>query len=267
MNRVIIKDIYSKNLKRNKRVRIILPLNYSLDNKSYPVIYMHDGQNLIDPSPFSNHSWEVMETMDQYYEQLGGVIIVGVDSDSVYRIMEYSNDLNRSAIKRLKSMNAENIKPEADEYGKFLVEELKPLIDKEFQTKKEKEFTFMAGSSCGGNISIYLGLKYQDVFSCIGAFSPAYYIVKKGLYEFLDSIEINQTFRIYHDMGTKENGFFSKIYFNEQKVFHDYISKKMPKENLLQVIDEGATHSELHWAKRFKKFFEFCLNKKVANKN
>ncbi|HPD99778.1 MAG TPA: alpha/beta hydrolase-fold protein [Bacillota bacterium] len=264
MTRVIIKDIYSKNLKRNKKVRIILPLNYSAEEISYPVIYMHDGQNLIDPSPFSNHSWEVMETMDEYYNQLGGVIVVGIDSDNVYRIMEYSNDLNRSATKRLKSMNAENIRPEADEYGKFIVEELKPLIDREFRTKTNREFTYMAGSSCGGNISIYLGLKYQDVFSCIGAFSPAYYIVKKGLYEFMDNIEIDKIFRIYHDMGTKENGLFSKIYFNEQKVFQDYISKKMPKKNLMQVIDEGATHSEIHWAKRFKNFLVFCLDNKLA---
>ena len=264
MDRVIIKDIYSENLKRNKRVRIILPLSYEESELSYPVLYMHDGQNLVDPSPFSNHSWEVMATMDECFDEVGGVIIVGIDSDNVYRIMEYSNDLNRSAVKRLKSMNAENIRPEGDEYGKFLIEELKPLIDKEFRTKPTKEFTSMAGSSCGGNISIYLGLKYQDVFSCIGAFSPAYYIVKKGLYEFLDKIEIDSDFKIYHDMGTKENGFFSKIYFNEQRVFQDYISKKMPEENLMQVIDEGATHSEVHWAKRFKKFFIFCQNKHLA---
>ena len=265
MNRVIIKDLYSNNLKRNKKVRIILPLNYGLDNLTYPVIYMHDGQNLINPSPFSNHSWEVMNSMDEAFEHLGGVIIVGIDSDNVYRLMEYSNDLNRSAIKRLKSMKAENIKPEADLYGQFIVEELKPIIDKEFKTKTSKESTFMAGSSCGGNISIYLGLKYQNLFGCIGAFSPAYYIVKKGLYEFMDKIEVSDNFRIYHDMGTKENGFFSKIYFNEQKVFHDYISKKMAEDNLMQIIDEGATHSEVYWAKRFKKFLEFCLNKKVAN--
>jgi predicted alpha/beta superfamily hydrolase len=264
MDRVIIKDIYSENLKRNKRVRIILPLNYDESKLSYPVIYMHDGQNLVDPSPFSNHSWEVMATMDEYYNQVGGVIIVGVDSDNVYRIMEYSNDLNRSAIKRLKSMNAENIRPEANEYGQFLVEELKPLIDKEFRTNSSKEYTYMAGSSCGGNISIYLGLKYHEVFSCIGAFSPAYYIVKKGLYEFLDDIEVDSNFRIYHDMGTKENGFFSKIYFNEQKVFQDYISKKIPEQNLMQVIDEGATHSEVYWAKRFKKFLIFCLKNQLA---
>ena len=90
MDRVIIKDIYSENLKRNKRVRIILPLSYEESELSYPVLYMHDGQNLVDPSPFSNHSWEVMATMDECFDKVGGVIIVGVDSDNVYRIMEYS---------------------------------------------------------------------------------------------------------------------------------------------------------------------------------
>lgn len=261
MERVIIRDFISTNLQRNKRVRIILPKNYYNEKKNYPVLYMHDGQNLVDPSPFSNHSWEVMETMDKVEDITGGLIIVGVDSDEKYRIMEYSNYLNTSAIKRLKRNNIKEIKPEGDQYGKFLIEELKPTIDQNYRTLKDKNHTFMAGSSCGGNISIYLGVKYQNIFSCIGAFSPAYYIVKEGLYEFLDKTIINKDLRIYHDMGTKENGAFSKIYFNEQKVFNDYITKRMPKQNILQVIDEGATHSEIHWAKRFKDFLLFCFKK------
>jgi predicted alpha/beta superfamily hydrolase len=261
MERVIIKDLFSLNLKRNKRVRIILPKDYYKEEKRYPILYMHDGQNLVDPSPFSNHSWEVMNTIDNTEDITGGLIIVGVDSDDKYRIMEYSNYLNNSAIKTLKRNKVSLIKPEGDEYGKFLVEELKPIIDQNFRTLKDKVHTFTAGSSCGGNISIYLGIKYQEIFSCIGAFSPAYYIVKEGLYEFLDKTIIDEDFRIYHDMGTKENGVFSKIYFNEQKVFHNYITKKIPEKNIMQVIDEGATHSEIYWAKRFKDFLLFCFKK------
>ena len=260
MDRVIIKDVYSSNLKRNKRIRIILPKDYFLGNNNYPVLYMHDGQNLVDPSPFSNHSWEVMQTADKLHNITKGIIIVGVDSDNQCRIMEYSNYLNSSAVKRLKRLKVKEIQPEGDEYGKFLIEELKPIIDKEYRTLNDRMNTFMAGSSCGGNISIYLGLKHQDIFSCIGAFSPAYYIVKKGLYDFLDQIDYLDDFRIYHDMGTKENGAFSKIYFNEQKFFHNYIIKKLPEKNILQVIDEGATHSEEHWAIRFEKFLLFCTN-------
>jgi len=263
MNRVIIKSFYSQNLKREKIIRIILPKNYSERNKKFPVLYLHDGQNLIDPSPFSHYSWDVMNAMNQVEDKTGGLIIVGIDNSGDFRIMEYSNYLNRSAFNRLKRLNIKEIKPEGDQYGNFLVEELKPLIDKEYETNPKAETTFMAGSSCGGNISIYLGLKYQDTFSCIGAFSPAYYIVKKGLYDFMDRIEIKKTFRIYHDMGTRENGIFSKLYFSEQKIFHDYISKKMPKNNILQIIDEQATHSEKHWAKRFPKFLLFCMKESL----
>lgn len=261
MERTIIKEIFSENLKRNKKIRVILPVDYFDSSvKKYPVLYMHDGQNLIDPSPFSNHSWEVLKTMDEMYQEIGGIIIVGIDSDE-FRIMEYSNYLSNSSIKRLKKQKIEDIHPEGDQYGHFIIEELKPLIDNEFRTKKDRLNTFLAGSSCGGNISIYLGLKYQDTFSCIGAFSSAYYLVKKGLYDFLDQINYRKDFYVYHDMGTKETGMFSRIYFNEQKVFQNFISAKLPKENIYQVIDDGATHSEEHWAKRFPNFLRFCIKK------
>lgn len=263
MERVIIKEVYSKYLERTKKIRIILPSDYDISDKLYPVLYMHDGQNLINPSIFSGHSWEVMRTMDELSPEYGGIIIVGIDSDDKFRIMEYSNYLNSSAIKRLKRLNVKVIEPEGDKYGKFIVEELKPLIDSEYRVNPSRSHTFIAGSSCGGNISIYLGIIYQNIFSCIGAFSPAYYIVKKGLYEFLDSVNFRDDLYIYHDMGTKENGSFSRIYFNEQKVFHDYITKKIPEKNILQVIDEGAKHSEIFWAKRFKEYYKFCQGKRL----
>lgn len=261
MDRIIVRELNSTNLNRNKKIRIFLPIDYYSSDNHYPVLYMHDGQNLNDPSPFSNHSWEVLKTMDDLFKEVGGVIIVGIDNSNEYRIMEYSNYLNRSATKSLIRSKVKEIKPEGNEYGHFIVEELKPIIDKEFRTKPCRENTFIAGSSCGGNISIYLGVLYQDTFSVIGAFSPAYYIVKNGLYEFLDESKIRNDLFIYHDMGTKENGIYSKIYFSEQKIFHDYIVKKLPEKNVCQIIDEGATHSEKFWAIRFRTFLKFCIHK------
>jgi predicted alpha/beta superfamily hydrolase len=257
MERVIIKDIFSNNLKRNKRLRIILPKDYHSSKLKYQVLYMHDGQNLIDPSPYSNHSWEVIDAIDRY----NSLLVVGIDHSDEFRMMEYSNYLHNSAIKHLKRMNIENIHPQANEYGRFIVEEVKPFIDSTFRVETDNTNTYIAGSSCGGNISLYLGLKYQDVFSCIGAFSPAYYIIKKGFYDFLDDLELNQNMKIYYDVGTEENGFFSKIYLKEHKLFDEYIKKKLPQSQLLGVIDKGAKHSEEFWAKRFTGFVEFCLKK------
>ncbi len=261
MNRVKVFELFSKNLQRKRNIRVILPKDYDTSkSESYSVLYMHDGQNLVDKSPFSGFSWDVLNTMDILYPEIGGLIIVGIDNGDDYRIMEYSNYLNRSATNRIKRLGFKIIKPEANEYGKFLVEEVKPFIDKMFRTKSDRLNTFIAGSSCGGNVSIYLGFKYQDVFSVIGAFSPAYYIVKKGLYDFLDQISIKDDIRIYHDVGTKENKAFSKIYYNEHKIFHQYISKRLNKDNVFEVVDEGATHSEEHWARRFKSFLLFTKN-------
>lgn len=258
MERVEIIDLFSSNLKRNRKIRVILPKNYYTNpQERFKVLYMNDGQNLVTPSIYTNYSWGVINTIDRMYPKIGGLIVVGIDSDEKFRIMEYSNYLNRSATKRLKRLGIKEIKPEADEYGKFIVEEVKSYVDKKYRTKADRLNTFIAGSSCGGNISIYLGFKYQDVFSCIGAFSPAYYIVKKGLYDFLDSIIIRKDVKIYHDMGTKENGAFSKLYYDEQKVFHSYIINRIKTNNVYQVIDEGATHSEEHWARRLIQFLLF----------
>lgn len=109
------------------------------------------------------------------------------------------------------------IKPEALEYGDFIITQVKPYIDSNFRTYKDRNHTFIAGSSCGGIISIYLGLKYQNIFSIIGAFSPAFWFVRKPFFDSIKSINIDKNIIIYHDMGTKENGKFSSLYIKYQK--------------------------------------------------
>lgn len=259
--RVIIKEYQVNSLNnRAKIVRVILPKDYFETDKSYPVLYMHDGQNLIEPSPFSNCSWEVMKTMDELHDLTKGIIIVGIDSHSQKRILEYSPFFTKSVkqhlLKEIKVPESE-IVPEADEYGEFIVEQLKPIIDLEYRTLKDSRNTFIAGSSCGGNISIYLGLKYQTIFSVIGAFSPAYWFVRDDLFQFVKDTNIDPDIRLYHDMGTKENGNFSLLYLKLQKTFEQIISKKISDGNRLMIVDEGALHSECYWAKRFKLFLEF----------
>ncbi len=230
MERVIIKEICSEYLERIKKIRIILPSDYDISDKLYPVLYMHDGQNLIDPSIFSNHSWEVMKAMDELSPEYGGMIIVGIDSDEKYRIMEYSNYLNSSAIKRLKRLKVEAIEPEGDKYGRFIVEELKPLMDSEYRVNSSRSHTYIAGSSCGGNISIYLGVKYQNIFSCIGAFSPAYYIVKKGLYEFLDSVAIRDDLYIITTWVRRKTDLSVKYISTNKKFFMIILLRKCLKK-------------------------------------
>lgn len=260
--RVIVKTFTMDALDgREKTVRIFLPKSYHQTDIDYPVLYMHDGQNLIDKSPYSHHSWNVMETMDELGPSHGEMIIVGLDSHENKRIQEYSPYLKPNIVRHIKSdgIPAEEIKPEADEYGHFLTQQVKPFVDQNYRTLKAREHTFIAGSSCGGIISIYLGLVYQDTFSVIGAFSPAYVFMKRQLFAFLKQLKVTEPMRLYHDMGSKESGGFSFVNLQLQRQFDKLMRAKIPPKDLVMVVDKGAMHNEYYWAKRFKYFYRFCL--------
>nr|HPJ24065.1 alpha/beta hydrolase-fold protein [Bacillota bacterium] len=191
------------------------------------------------------------------------MIIVGMDSDAKKRVLEYSPNLPKSTIKHINKydkIELSEIKPEADEYGLFIVNQVKPYIDKEYRTLTDRQHTYIAGSSCGGNISIYLGFKYQEIFSVIGAFSPAYGVLKSDFFDFVKNVEIKETIKLYHDMGSHEAGKLSFLYLNDQKKFDKLIRAKIPTRNIAMVIDKDALHNEFYWAKRFKYFYRFCLD-------
>jgi len=265
MNRVIINELKLKTLKnRLRKIRVMLPIDYEESEKDYPVLYMMDGQNLIDISIFSGYSWDVINTMDQLHDLTKGVIIVGIDAHEKKRILEYSPYISKKMekyIHKIVKLPVNEIKPEADEFGEFIVNQLKPMIDFEYRTKKSKEYTFIAGSSCGGVISIYLGLKYQKVFSVIGAFSPAYRFLAPNMENYINCIDIIEDTRIYHDMGKKENGIMSFTYLMAQNRFHQAILKKMDKSRILKIAQEKALHNERFWAFRFRDFLKFCIRK------
>lgn len=259
-DRVIIKEFIVKTLENRKKiVRVFLPKDYNKSKKLYPVLYMHDGQNLIDKSPFSGFSWEVLKSMDEFYDRNQGFIIVGIDHDPLKRILEYSpyipRNLNRYLNKKV-GIPKNEIRPEADYYGEFIVNQLKPYIDKEYRTLSDLDNTALAGSSCGGLISIYLGLKYQDVFSTIGAFSPAYQFLP-SIKGFLKKQVFNDKIRIYHDMGGNELGILSCTLVRQLRIFNKSLLKKISKKRVVMVFDKPAKHNEYYWSIRFKKFISF----------
>lgn len=262
-DRVIIKKYQMESLNnRDKIVRILLPKDYYETKKFYPVVYMHDGQNLIDKSPFSGYSWNVLNALDEMHELTKGIIIIGIDCDSTKRILEYSPYLSKSMVEyvhKTTGLPLEEIKSEADAYGEFIVNQLKPKIDNLYRTKIDKEYTYIAGSSCGGVISIYLGLKYQHIFSGIGAFSPAYRFLGETISDYLKDITIEKHMKIYHDMGTKEAGLLSPFLVKNMKKFDKLIKEKININNVLMIKDPKAKHNELYWARRFKGFIPFII--------
>ena len=91
-----------------------------------------------------------------------------------------------------------------------------------------------------GIVSAYLGLKYQDKFSCIGAFSPAFMFIGEPFFEAIEKCNVEQPIRMYHDMGTEENDNFSNMYLEFQNRFDALMKQKLGSENVLKVVDKGA---------------------------
>ena len=152
-------------LNRSRKIWMYLPPDYYTSNASYPVVYMHDGQNLFDNKTAYSGEWNVDETMNRLFRDKNlKVIIVGIDHGGDKRLDEYSpwvNDKYGGG--------------EGEQYLEFITDTLKPFIDTNYNTLAGKENTAIIGSSMGGLISHYAGLKYPNIFGKIGVYSPAFW--------------------------------------------------------------------------------------------
>ena len=157
--------IDSPQLNCSKKIWMYLPNEYATSKKKYPVIYMHDGQNLFDSKTSYVGEWNIDEKLDSLNAQ---VIVVGIEHGNEKRIDELTPYKNE----KYGGGNGDN-------YLEFIVKTLKPKIDSSYRTKLNTVNTVIMGSSLGGLISYYALLKYPEVFGKAGVFSPAFWINPK----------------------------------------------------------------------------------------
>lgn len=162
---VLSTDFEIPQLGRTRRIWIYLPPNYAKTRKSYPVLYMHDGQNVFDDATSFVGEWGVDEALDSLSTRAGGAIVVAIDHGDDKRFDEYS------PWKHERYGGGEGAA-----YVEFIVQTLKPYIDQHYRTRRNAAHTAIAGSSMGGLISLYAALEYPNVFSKAGVFSPALWI-------------------------------------------------------------------------------------------
>lgn len=239
-------------LKRTRRVWIYLPESYAASKKKFPVIYMHDGQNLFDDATAYSGEWGIDDYFDSLDKNARQYIVVGIDNGGTKRMNEYCPyDFSLDGIAPGHPHN----KGEGDEYVDFIVKTLKPFIDKKFRTEKNKANTAIAGSSMGGLISLYAILKYPKVFGAAGVFSPALWIAPE----------------IFDEIKAKGKKVSSKIYFYAGKQEGDRMAPdmlkayeamtKVSKSKMQAVIRDDGKHNEAAWRKEFPLFYEW-INKK-----
>ncbi|NQU31954.1 MAG: T9SS type A sorting domain-containing protein [Bacteroidetes bacterium] len=235
---ILDEDFYMPQLDRNRRIWIYLPPDYDNNSEKYPVLYMHDGQNLFDTFTSYAGEWEIDETLNELYDEGYRVpIVVGIDNGGGERINEYTP-----------WVNTEYGGGQGSEYMEFLVNTLKPYIDDNYRTHTNRENTGIMGSSLGGLISLYGALKYQDVYGSSGIFSPAYWI-SDSVWAFTSEAGKQQNMKIYQLIGSLEgeenvqgmwnmNDTLTELGFGSEELF----SKEV----------QSGEHNEIMWRANFR---------------
>ncbi|HEX2621076.1 MAG TPA: alpha/beta hydrolase-fold protein, partial [Phototrophicaceae bacterium] len=183
--------VYSPQLDNRRDLLVYLPPSHNTNQRAYPVIYMHDGQNLFDNATSYVGEWQVDETMERLAYEGIEAIVVGILNTGKDRIEEYSPFDNRWG------------KGRGDEYLKFIIETVKPLIDRSFHTLPDRAHTGIAGSSMGGLISMYGYFRYPEVFGIAGVMSPSFWLAGQALNDFIQRAPYSPG-RLYLDIGTQE---------------------------------------------------------------
>ena len=266
----VIENFYMPELNRYRTLRIYLPPNYNESNRNYPVIYMHDAQNLfnVETSSFGT-IWDTATTLDKLYNENpdNAYIVVGIDNGSNYRYLEYCpwhSEIGGEYLPHAKATGM--LGGEGFKYADFIVNTLKPFIDTNYRTLKDRDNTTICGSSMGGLISICAGIKYQEVFSKIVAFSSALYFAEDEIKNFIISEGKRETMRIYMDVGTNEtsnanNPDFPQIYLNcNNNIYQTLKSVGFTHDELTYEIFEGDIHNESCWGKRFPGMMDWVFS-------
>ncbi len=244
----------SKILRNKRDVLVYLPPGYRRSTtRRYPVLYLHDGQNVFDAATaFGSVEWGVDETAQQLISQklIEPLIIVAVANMGEDRIHEYAPtpgvyDQTGERKKRSRGL--------ARQYGDFLVKELKPFIDRKYRTKREAEFTGLGGSSLGGLVTLAIGILYPQIFTKLIVMSPSIWWDDFAIFRLVDFYEKKPPLKIWLDTGTNEPG-----WENARKLRDLLVEQGWRLYDDLHYFEaEGADHSERAWAARVDPVLRF----------
>jgi predicted alpha/beta superfamily hydrolase len=240
---IITESFDMPQLGRQRRIWIYLPADYESSRNKYPVIYMHDGQNLFDVYTSGYGEWGVDEVMNEMPSK-DQCIIVGIDHGGEHRMTEYN------------PYDSKFGKAEGDQYVDFLVKILKPYIDQHYRTKVDARHTTIAGSSMGGLVSFYAVLKYPEVFGNGGIFSPSLWIAPE-IFNYAQQ-HLNPKSRFYFVCGDSESDSMAP---DMEKMVKLVRSKGISEQSSPETIIKGAKHNERQWNGDFPWLYKWLIIK------
>ncbi|WP_299064383.1 alpha/beta hydrolase-fold protein [uncultured Polaribacter sp.] len=244
---ILEKEFVIKNLNNvSHKVWLYLPPNYTTSKEKYPVIYMQDAQNLFDAKTSFAGEWGIDETLNKLYNKTKkGFIVVGVENGGEKRIEEYTP-----------WSNTKYGGGKGDVYSDFLVNTLKPYIDNNYKTKSSAENTAIIGSSLGGLISFYTGLKHPKVFGKIGALSTSFWFSSK-VNSFADKHANLKNTKLYLLVGDKEG---ASMVPDTENMAERLVDNGFEAKNIKTKVAANGTHTESFWKSEFLETITYLFN-------
>jgi predicted alpha/beta superfamily hydrolase len=247
------KGFVSRFLKSPRDVIVYLPPNYyHAHHARYPVLYMNDGQNLFDAATaFGGNEWGLDETAERLIKahEIQPLIIVGIYNTGLERVAEYTH---------VKDKRGRGGRARA--YGKLVVNELKPLIDREYRTLTDAANTGIGGSSLGGLVSMYFGLEHPEIFGKLLVMSPSVWWGNTAILKEVARIRHKIRQKIWLDVGGNEDS-KPEICVQQVKALRDALVEKgwVLGDELFFTEDEGGGHNEMAWGHRAPDALKFLF--------
>ena len=238
--------VRSELLGNERPLYVWVPSSYHENgDRSYPVLYMQDGQNLFSDELAFGREWQVDEQMARLGSLGLEAIVVGIPNAGEQRMAEYSPFCDGAGNPG-----------RGDQYLQFLFDDVMPLIQRTFRVTHTRETTGIMGSSLGALISLYAFFRHRERFGFVGAMSPALWFNNCALLELIE----RETFvegRIYLDIGTAEGD----EHIAHVQQLHGGLLRKgyRPGETLFYVEEDQASHDEEAWARRLRTALYFLL--------
>lgn len=236
--RLVPETLMMPGLNRSRQVRLYLPPGYAQTDKSYPVLYMHDGQNVFDDATSYAGEWGVDETLNELASsgQLE-LIVVAIDNGGEQRITEL-NPVD----------HAKYGKAEGKAYVDFIASVLKPYIDQHYRTLPQVQHTGIMGSSLGGLISHYALLEYPHVFGKAGIFSPSYWITGEQVRAFESRAAAKDALMYFYMGGAEGDAMVPDV----ERVYQAVLANGHAKDLTHYHLVADAGHNEAAWRAEFK---------------
>jgi predicted alpha/beta superfamily hydrolase len=251
-------EFHSRVFRNTRMLRLWLPPRYDAPgnaSRRYPVLYLNDGQNLFDrATAFAGVEWQVDETADRLIRQevIPPLIVVGIDNAQSERIKEYVP---------YRSFPPPILRPKGKRYPTFLIDEVMPFVGERYRIANGPENTGLGGSSLGALISLYTVIERPGVFGHLLLESPSLFISNRRI---LKNARHSRKWpaKVFVAIGTREAGREDKdkqVVEDVRKLEGSLRDAGLDDRRLLVKIDEGASHNEAEWAKRFPDALSFLF--------